>query len=60
VLLSGPPGESIARFAREMGVDLIVLGGGRRPLLTRLLRESVVEEILDLASCPVLVVPQRA
>jgi universal stress protein A len=60
VLLSGPPGESIARFAREMGVDLIVLGGGRRPLLTRLLRESVVEEVLDLASCPVLVVPLRA
>jgi len=60
VLLSGSPGESITRFAREMGVDLIVLGGGSRPLLARLLRESVVEEVLDRATCPVLVVPPRA
>ncbi len=53
----GTPAESIAQYAREQGVDQIVMcrqgaGGG----LQLLLLGSVVSKVLHLADCPVLLI----
>jgi nucleotide-binding universal stress UspA family protein len=56
VLLQGDPATEIVRYARDAGVDLIVMGTHGRTGLERLLMGSVAEKVLRDASCSVLVV----
>jgi len=55
-LLSGRPAQVITGFARERGIDLIVVGSQGKTGLERLLLGSVAESIIRLAECMVLVV----
>jgi nucleotide-binding universal stress UspA family protein len=55
VLVRGRPATAIIDRARELGVDVIVVGSrGRGPLASMLLG-SVSAEVVDHAPCPVLV-----
>ena len=56
VFLEGDPAGEIVRFARDAGMDLIVMGTHGRTGLDRLLMGSVAEKVLRDASCSVLVV----
>jgi nucleotide-binding universal stress UspA family protein len=56
VLLEGDPAGEIVRYARDAGIDLIVMGTHGRTGLDRLLMGSVAEKVLRDASCSVLVV----
>lgn len=53
-LIEGDPSEEIVSFARENGVDLIVMGTHGRTGVGRLLMGSVAELVLRRAPCPVL------
>lgn len=56
-LRTGTPYAEIVRFAKDTGVDMIVMGThGRGPLLHMLLG-SVAEKVVRYAHCPVLTVP---
>ena len=46
----------ILRTAQELGVQMIILGRQNRNPLSRLIFGSVTEDIIDAASCPVLVI----
>jgi K+-sensing histidine kinase KdpD len=59
-LLSGRPAREIVRYARENGVDLIVVGTHGRTGVTRALVGSVAEAVVRLAPCSVLTVPVSA
>lgn len=52
----GRPAETIARYATEEGVDLIVLGTKRRPEEYRALLGSVTDRVLRLTTRPATVV----
>ena len=56
-----PPGAAdvLVEFARQSGVDMIVVGMHGRSGLRRLLLGSVAEAVVRAATCPVLVVPGR-
>jgi nucleotide-binding universal stress UspA family protein len=56
VFLEGDPAGEIVRYARDAGMDLIVMGTHGRTGLDRLLMGSVAEKVLRDASCSVLVV----
>ncbi len=56
VFLEGEPATEIVRFARDAGIDLIVMGTHGRTGLERLLMGSVAEKVLRDAHCSVLVV----
>jgi nucleotide-binding universal stress UspA family protein len=62
VFLQGDPAAQILAYAREAGVDLIVMGTHGRTGLERLLLGSVAEKVMRDAHCSVLVVklPKRA
>ncbi len=51
---------AILEYAAEHNIDLIALGTHGRRGLRRLLLGSVAEEVVRLAPCPVLTVPERA
>jgi nucleotide-binding universal stress UspA family protein len=55
-LLQGSPAERIVEFAKEKGVDLIVMSSHGRTGLGRLLIGSVAESVVRRAECPVLIV----
>jgi nucleotide-binding universal stress UspA family protein len=55
-LEEGDAATQILRVALETGCDLIVLGTHGRTGLGRLLMGSVAEQVLRMASCPVLTV----
>ena len=55
-LLRGYPSEEIMKFARNQGMDLIVLGNLGKSGVERLLLGSVSEAVVRNAPCPVLVV----
>lgn len=57
-LLDGDPVAAVVRFAKDEGVDLIVLGSHGRTGLSRVLMGSVAEGIVRKADCPVLVCKQ--
>jgi nucleotide-binding universal stress UspA family protein len=59
-LRDGPPAAEIAREAKEMNADLIVVGTQGRTGLARVLLGSVAEEVLRQAACPVLTVKAPA
>jgi nucleotide-binding universal stress UspA family protein len=50
---------AILDYATEKGIDLVVMGTHGRRGLRRLLLGSVAEEVVRLAPCPVLTVPER-
>jgi nucleotide-binding universal stress UspA family protein len=56
VFLHGDPASEIVRYARETGMDLIVMGTHGRTGLERLLMGSVAEKVMRDAPCSVLVV----
>jgi nucleotide-binding universal stress UspA family protein len=56
VITSGSPAYAIVDYARENGIDLIVLGTHGRGALAHLLMGSVAERVVRVASCPVLTV----
>lgn len=56
-LLRGRPAAEVLRYARERGIDLIVVGSHGRTGLSHVLLGSVAEEIVRLAPCLVLSVP---
>ncbi len=60
VILQGEPHVEISKLARQLGVDLIVMGrvGKRGP--RRILIGSVTERVLEYAPCPVLVAGSQA
>jgi universal stress protein A len=52
----GIPAREIVRLADEQSIDLIVMGTRGRTGLSHVLLGSVAENVLKIASCPVLVV----
>lgn len=56
VFLVGDPATEIVRYARDSGVDRIVMGTHGRTGTERLLMGSVAEKVLRDAPCSVLVV----
>lgn len=56
VLRTGPPFLEIVRYAKEAGIDLIVLGTHGRSGLKHVLLGSVAENVVRKAPCPVLTV----
>jgi nucleotide-binding universal stress UspA family protein len=61
VMTSASPAFAIIDYAKENGIDLIVMGTHGRGALAHLLMGSVAERVVRLASCPVLTVrhPER-
>ena len=53
-MLHGVPANRIVDFAKDEGVDYIVMGTHGRTALTRLLMGSVAEEVVRRAPCPVV------
>lgn len=62
VLLEGDPAREIVAYARDAGMDLIVMGTHGRTGLERLLMGSVAEKVMREAPRSVMVVklPKRA
>ena len=56
-LETGLAGRSIVAYAREKGIDLIVLGTHGRTGFSHAILGSVAETVVRLAPCPVLTVP---
>ena len=56
-LLRGRPAHELLRYARDNGIDLIVVGSHGRTGLSHALLGSVAEQIVRLAPCLVLSVP---
>lgn len=56
----GIPAVDIAREARELGVDLIVMGTRAEGVVRRLVFGSVSKSVLESAPCAVLLVPLAA
>jgi nucleotide-binding universal stress UspA family protein len=54
VVVAGPPGLQITRYAREHEVDLIVMGTQGLSGLNRLIMGSTAERVIRHASCPVV------
>jgi nucleotide-binding universal stress UspA family protein len=55
-VLEGNPALEITKFAKDNGVDLIVVGTLGKSGIDRLLLGSVAEKIVRIAPCPVLVI----
>jgi nucleotide-binding universal stress UspA family protein len=51
---SDDPADEIVKYAKEEGIDLIVMGTHGRPGLAHLLMGSVAEKVVRTAPCPVL------
>ncbi len=56
LIIEGRPYEAIVEYAREKGVDLIVMGSHGRTGMERLLMGSVTERVVGHAACAVLIV----
>lgn len=54
-LLSGDPATAICDYAREHGMDVILMTSHGRTGLSRLFMGSVAEEVVRQAPCPVIV-----
>ena len=58
-VLEGNPALEITKFARDNGVDLIVVGTMGKSGLDHLLLGSVAEKVVRMAPCPVLVIKSQ-
>ena len=56
MLTKGSPYEQIVHLARELNIDLIVMGTYGRRGAERVLIGSVAERVIEYAPCPVLVI----
>ena len=56
VMTSNAPALAIVNYAKESGIDLVVMGTHGRGPMAHLLMGSVAERVVRLAGCPVLVV----
>jgi nucleotide-binding universal stress UspA family protein len=56
----GSPVERIGKYVRKAGIDLIITSTHGRSGLRRVFIGSTAERIVRYATCPVLVVPNRA
>ena len=56
ILTSNSPAYTIAAYAKEQGIDLIVTGTHGRGAMAHLLLGSVAERVVRTAPCPVLTV----
>lgn len=56
IVRHGLPEYEILRAAEELQPDLLILGHGPQNLFYRTLFDSLVRDVIDCASCPVLVV----
>jgi universal stress protein A len=59
-VLEGDPAFEVARLARALEADLVVVGFHSEARLRHLLMGSTAEELVRRAGCPVLVVPAKA
>ncbi|MGC8718579.1 MAG: universal stress protein [Thermodesulforhabdaceae bacterium] len=57
VLKEGRPGNEIVDTAKELGIDLIVIGHQGRSALGSLLLGSVAQYVVNHTPCPILVIP---
>ncbi len=55
----GDPTTEIAAYARSEPCDLIVVGHRDRGLATQMILGSVARKLLEIAPCPVTIVPER-
>jgi universal stress protein A len=60
VRTSDAPAEEIVEYARDEGIDLIVMGTHGRKAVAHLLLGSVAERVVRTAPCPVLTVREPA
>ena len=60
VLRIGRPHEDIVAYAKEAGIDMIVIGSHGRKVIGRVLFGSTAQRVVRRASCPVLTVRDRA
>ena len=58
VMTSSSPAFAIIDYAREHGIDLIIMGTHGRGTLGHFLMGSVAERVVRLAGCPVLTIRQ--
>jgi nucleotide-binding universal stress UspA family protein len=56
VVTSSAPAAAIAQYARDLGIDLIIVGTHGRGAMAHLLMGSVAERVVRTAPCPVLTV----
>lgn len=56
----GSPVEQIGKYVRKVGVDLIITSTHGHSGVRRMFIGSTAERIVRYATCPVLVVPNRA
>ncbi|OAG27830.1 universal stress protein [Thermodesulfatator autotrophicus] len=56
VILQGDIAESMANYAAEQGVDLLVVGYQGKSKLSELIMGSVTSKLLGISSVPVLVI----
>ena len=56
LLVKGTPYEQIVHLARELSIDLIVMGTYGRRGTERVLIGSVAQRVIEYAPCPVLVI----
>ena len=56
VITSGAPAASIVQYARDLAIDLIIVGTHGRGAMAHLLMGSVAERVVRTAPCPVLTV----
>jgi nucleotide-binding universal stress UspA family protein len=61
IITSSATAEAIVTYARDLGIDLIVIGTHGQGGMARLLLGSVAERVVRTAPCPVLTVhhPER-
>ena len=55
-VLEGNPALEITKFAKDNGIDLIVVGTLGKSGIDRILLGSVAEKVVRIAPCPVLVI----
>ena len=57
-MTSSSPAFAIIDYAREHGIDLVIMGTHGRGTLGHFLMGSVAERVVRLAPCPVLTIRQ--
>ncbi len=58
VILQGDPAEQIVSYARDHGVELVVIGAQRRPFLEYVTLGRTTERVVRFSPCTVLLVPR--
>lgn len=56
-VLTGSPAEAILEFAKQQGIDLIIMGTHGRKFLEQAIFGSVMRKVAQGAPCPVLAIP---